>query len=133
MQAPYRIIKRWRRYVERGDWDGIPKWTRGIYVLYKADGDERNVVYIGVAGVGKNGGGGIIGRLKAHDRKMKMSAWNRYSVFEVHDNVIREDILELEALLLGIFRHDRRVRLANKQTSAKKLYELRKLRQWREK
>lgn len=70
--------------------------------------------YIGIAGIGKDGGGGIRGRLKSHQQKKK--GWTHYSVFEVHDNVTREEIREFEALLLGIFRHDPRIGLSNKQT-----------------
>jgi hypothetical protein len=72
------------------------------------------VSYIGIAGIGKDGGGGIRGRLKSHQQKKK--GWTHYSVFEVHDNVTREEIREFEALLLGIFRHDPRIGLSNKQT-----------------
>ena len=45
-------------------------------------------------------------------------------------NVTREEIREFEALLVGIFRHDPRIGLTNKQKGSKKLYELRKSSQW---
>jgi hypothetical protein len=44
---------------------------------------------------------------------------------------MREEILELEALLLGIFRHDPRIKLVNVQRSSRKLYHLRKRSQWK--
>ena len=38
--------------------------------------------------------------------------------------------MELESLLLGIFRHDSRIELENKQKSSGKLYQLRKRAAW---
>lgn len=129
-QSLLRFIKRWRRYQRRGEWSRVPKGTRGLYALYRRNdaSNEYEVVYIGVAGVGKDGGGGIRGRLKTHHRKK--THWTHYSAFEVHDNVTREEIREFEALLLGIFRRDPRIGLTNKQKGSKKLYELRKSSQW---
>jgi len=118
------LIKRWRRYERRGDWRFVLPVTRGIYVLYRLKHGRYEVVYIGVAGVSKVPTTGIGGRLKSHDKNRK--DWSHYSFFEVHDNVFREEILELESLLLGIFRHDSRINLENKQKSSRKLYQLRK-------
>lgn len=130
-QSLLRLIKRWRRYEPRGKWDRVPRRTRGLYVLYrKGSSGEYEAVYIGVAGIGKSGGGGIRGRLKSHHANRK--DWTDYSMFEVHDNVSREEIRELEALLLAIFRHDPRIKLANKQKGSKKLYQLRRSSQWEE-
>jgi len=47
------------------------------------------------------------GRVRTHDRRIK--DWSHFSYFEVHDNVTKEEILELEALLLGIFSDDGRI------------------------
>jgi hypothetical protein len=129
-QSLLRFVKRWRRYQSRGAWRQVPKATRGVYALYRRKGaaEEYEVVYLGIAGIGKDGGGGIRGRLKAHHRKKK--GWTHYAAFEVHDNITREEIREFEALLLGIFRHDPRIGLANKQKGSKKLYQLRKSSQW---
>lgn len=85
-------------------------------------------VYIGAAGIGQNGGS-ILSRLKIHNRSKK-KRWTHYSMFEVHDNITREEIRELEAILLEIFRHDPRIELANKQRGSKKLKKLRKRSQW---
>ena len=129
-QSPLRLIKRWRRYQARGEWTGVPNRTRGIYVLYRNKGTKKHeVVYIGVAGLGKSGRGGIKGRLRSHNRKKK--GWTHYSFFEVHDNVFTEEIRELEALLLGIFRHDPRIKLLNMQTGSKKLYKLQRASVWK--
>lgn len=135
-QAPLRIIKRWRRYQRRGDWRGIPPITRGLYILYNKEPSRRGgakqaeykVAYIGVAGVGKNPQSGIGGRLRSHDRGRKK--WTHYSFLEVHDNVSREEIRELESLLLVIFRHDSRIHLANKQKGSGNLSKLRKKGAW---
>jgi|SRR5688572_12481824 len=129
-QSLLRFIKRWKRYEPRKDWSHIPKSTRGVYVLYSnGSPHEYRVVYIGVAGLGPTGGGGIRSRIKRHERKVKK--WTHYSFFEVHDNVTRDEIREIEALLLGIFRHDRRIQLTNKQTGSKKFTQLRRASHWK--
>jgi hypothetical protein len=71
-QSLLRFIKRWKRYEPRKSWSHIPKSTRGVYVLYSnGSPHEYRVVYIGVAGLGPTGGGGIRSRIKRHDRKVK--------------------------------------------------------------
>jgi hypothetical protein len=87
------------------------------------------VHYIGVARVSSSGGGGIRSRLKSHSARKR--GWTHFSLFEVHDNILKDEIRELEALLLGIFRHDSRIQLSNKQKGSGKLYQLRKLAHWK--
>lgn len=129
-QSLLRLIKRWRRYQPRGDWTAVPNNTRGIYVLYKNKGPKRHeVVYIGVAGLSATGRGSIKRRLRSHNRRKK--GWTHYSIFEVHDNVFAEELRELEALLLGIFRHDPRIKLVNMQTGSKKLHKLQRISAWK--
>jgi len=100
-------------------------------VLYKQRGKKKHeVVYIGVAGIGENGGGGIKSRLRSHHQNKK--GWTHYSIFEVHNNVFAEEIREVEALLLGIFRHDPRIKLVNTQRGSKKLYKLQRISAWKE-
>jgi hypothetical protein len=126
-QAPLRLIKRCRLYLRRGDWK-VPHITRGVYVLYKKKpGKEKiyEVFYIGVAGVSKDARSGISARIKNH-HKTKKDGWTHYSFFEVHDNVSREEILELEGLFLRVFRHDPRVKLDNKQLGSAILWKLSK-------
>jgi hypothetical protein len=136
-QSPLRIVKRWKRYEPRQTARTLPGNTRGLYVLYrKKTDDEYEVVYIGVAGLGPDGGGGIRGRLRRHavarrgHRPRNTKDWTHYSAFEVHDNITSDEIRELEAVLLAIFRHDSRVGLANKQKGSKKLSDLRHRLQW---
>ncbi len=125
-QSPLRIIKRWKRYEPREKWVEIPPGTRGFYVLYKQNGENYEVTYIGVAGLGKKSG--AKGRLKKHNAGKK--GWTHFSLFEVHDNITRDEIRELEALLLGIFRHDPRIELTNIQKGSKAFYLLRKRSCW---
>ena len=129
-QSPFRVIKRWKRYEPHENWGDIPAGTRGVYVLYNRDGEDYNVTYIGVAGLGKTGGGGARGRLKNHNARK--TGWTHFSLFEVHDNITRDEIRELEALLLGIFRHDPKIELTNKQKGSSKLDRLRHPALWRE-
>ncbi len=129
-QAPLRTIKRWLRYQPKSTWARVPRGTRGLYVLYRrGKADRYEVSYIGVAGLGPTGGGGILSRLKSHAQNKR--GWTHFSLFEVHDNIDRHEILELEALLLSIFRHDSRIQLSNKQTSSRKFYEIRKAKHWK--
>ncbi|MDO8597433.1 MAG: hypothetical protein Q7R45_12525, partial [Sulfuricaulis sp.] len=111
-QSLLRFIKRWKRYELRENFRQVPKSTRTfMYFIAMILPTNTKVVYIGVAGLGVTGGGGVRPRLRRHDRRIKN--WTHYSIFEVHDNVTREEIRELEALLLGIFRHDPRIQLTN--------------------
>ena len=130
-QSLLKIVKRWRRYEPRGEWSVIPPKTRGFYVLYqkrRTSVARYDVVYIGVAGLGKGVKRGIRGRLKRHHKRRE--GWSHFSFFEVHDNVTREDMRELESLLLSIFRHDSRVRLQNVQKSSRILYKLGQQSMW---
>ncbi len=128
-QSLLRLIKRWRRYEQRGDWKYLRPITRGVYVLYKQDGKKIfRVIYIGVAGIAEEPKSGIGGRLRQHDKEK--SGWTHYSFFEVHDNISREEILEFESLLLAVFRHDPRIKLENKVTSSKRLRQLRMTPAW---
>ncbi len=129
-QSLLRIIKRWRRYERRGDWCFVLPVTRGVYVLYRHQRGGYEVVYIGVAGLSKDPKSGIASRLRNHHKSRK--DWTHYSFFEVHDNVSREEILELESLLLAIFRHDSRIELENKQKGSENLWKLRKKGAWRD-
>lgn len=134
-QAPFRLIKRCRLHERRGDWKPIPRVTRGLYVLYRKRAPRANraraifeVVYIGVGGIAKKATSGIGGRVKGHNKSK--DGWSHYSFFEVHDNISREEILELEGLLLLIFRHDPRIKLANSQLGSPRLRRLARKPAW---
>lgn len=131
-QSPLRLIKRWKRYESREKWRDVPLSTRGVYVLYSNVTRIRyDVIYVGVAGISASGGGGIRSRLKSHDARIRN--WTHFSLFEVHDNITGDEIREIEALLLGIFRYDPRIDLKNKQKGSKKLYQLRRRDMWNDK
>ncbi|HWZ44339.1 MAG TPA: hypothetical protein VNW97_12745 [Candidatus Saccharimonadales bacterium] len=131
-QAPLRLIKRCRLYERRGEWNPIPHVARGLYVLYNQTSRKNyEVVYIGVGGVSMGvARSGVSSRIKDHDENRKVS-WTHYSFFEVHDNIGRDEILELEGLLLRIFRHDSRIKLDNVQLGSTKLKALSKAPAWR--
>lgn len=122
-QSPLRTIKKWRKYAERSEIGDVPRNTRGVYVLYREKRGSFEVSYIGVAGLKLGGNGGVRGRLRGHRRHKKN--WTHFSVFEVHENVTREDIRELEVLLLGIFRDDHRIGLLNVQLGSSSLRKVR--------
>ena len=136
-QAPLRLIKRCRLHLKQGDWQ-IPPVTRGVYVLYRerpGRGKHKTfeVFYIGVGGISKEAHSGVGGRVKHHAKsKSKRDKWTHYSFFEVHDNVSREEIVELESLFLWIFGSDPRIKLANVQLGLKTLKHLSKDSAWPE-
>jgi hypothetical protein len=122
-QSPLRLIKHWRQYAERKTVRDVPPITRGVYVLYRENSGDYEVYYIGVGGLKVNATSAVTSRLKSHAKHKE--DWSHYSVFEVHDNVTHDEIRELEALLLGIFRHDSRIQLSNTQLGSKKLKQIR--------
>ena len=121
-QAPLRLVKLWRRNWPRDRWPEVPRGTRGFYVLYKnvRPRVRADVMYIGIS----SGKRGVRSRLRSHARKKP--DWTHFSYFEVHDNITADEVRELEALLLQIFRHDSRVRLTNVQKGSKKFAALRR-------
>jgi hypothetical protein len=129
-QSLLRLIKRWKRYRPRDEIGAVPRGTRGIYVLYskKGRGERYEVHYIGVSGLGERGR--IDRRLRSHRRKKP--DWTHFSLFEVHDNITREEIRELEALLLQIFRHDDRIKLVNVQKGSRAFSRLRRAKVWQD-
>jgi len=109
--APLRFIKQcieFRNFID-DEVEHIPRRTRGFYVLYKENGENYEVVYIGMAG-GPHAG--VLGRLREH---LKNKNADRFSVFEVHDNVSEEEVRELEGLLRHVFARDQRVGVQSTQ------------------
>jgi hypothetical protein len=105
------------------DIDKVPKYIRGIYVLFTKGGEQQySVVYIGMARGEKSG---VKSRLRMH-RKQKADKWTHFSVFEVWDNITQEQVEELEGLFRHVYRRDP---VANKlaiQRSYKPLIRLRR-------
>lgn len=128
-QSPLRLIKRGMRYEPRANVRRLPPKTRGVYVLYEHEKRAGyTVVYIGVAGIGRNSDSGMRGRLEKHRAGIKN--WTHFSAFEVHDNITGDEIRELEALLLAIFRDDPRIKIANKLKGSTKLDRLLNIARW---
>jgi hypothetical protein len=116
--AALNLIKRFDEHLPKDAKKHIAKNTRGIYALLKKAHNAYNVIYIGMAGGDKSG---IRGRLNAHSRsKRKKDAWDHFSIFEVHDNVSREVIQELEGLFRHIYRKDSRSQRFNRQKKFKR-------------
>lgn len=125
------LIKRFDEFLPKEDKASVPKNTRGIYVLLKKNGKSYDVVYVGMAGGNK---AGIHGRLNSHARsKKKKDAWDYFSIFEVHDNMSRDVIQELEGLFRHIYRRDSKSQQFNVQKKSKKYSKIHKpLSQWKE-
>jgi hypothetical protein len=89
----------------------IPDYTRGIYTLLnKRGGSKYDVVYIGRA-TGEQVC--FHSRISDHDKKKK--GWTHFSLFEVHDNITKEVIGELEKLILHIYSQDSGTNMQNLQ------------------
>lgn len=108
--APLRLIKQcieWREFKpDKMEINKIPAHTRGIYVLFKEKKPRKvyDVMYIGMAGAPK---AGVDSRLRRHSKsERKSKLCTHFSIFEVHDNVSKEEISELEGILRHIFRKD---------------------------
>ncbi len=115
--APLSMIKRFDEFRPLKDKKYIPPNTRGIYVLLKQERSSFNVIYVGMAGGDKTG---IHGRLDNHSRsKRKKGKWSHFSIFEVHDNINRETIQELEGLFRHIYRKDSQSQQFNRQKKFK--------------
>jgi hypothetical protein len=128
--APLSLFKRFDEFREKDHRKYIPKNTRGIYVLLNQEGEAFNVVYVGMAGADK---AGIHGRLNSHCRsKRKIGKWTHFSIFEVHDNVSRETIQELEGLFRHIYRRDSQSQQINRQKKFKRFKQIHKsLNNWK--
>jgi hypothetical protein len=77
----------------------IPYDTRGIYALLNKHGARFDVVYVGKTI-------GLYSRLGQHRRDWLKSKWTHFTLFEVHDNITNEEIVELEGLIRHMYRED---------------------------
>ena len=82
----------------------IPKYVHGIYCLLNKD-DE--IVYVGMAR-GKTAG--IRSRLASHV-KSKIGEWTHLSVFQIHNFINNDVIVELEGIFRHMYRFDKRLHL----------------------
>ncbi|VWD57030.1 hypothetical protein BCO71171_06066 [Burkholderia contaminans] len=81
----------------------MPAYVRGIYVLYEKNEDgAMDVVYIGMA---RGEQSGARGRLRKHLENPK-KVWSHFSVYQVWDNIPKEQIEELEGLFRHLYRKD---------------------------
>lgn len=119
-QSALRLINRFAEFIPVDRIDEMPKALRGIYVLYNYRPKIKmyDVVYVGMTAAGKRGG--IRGRLNKH-RKKKIGLWTHCSIFEVWDNISKEEVKELEGLFRHIYRRDSRANKLNKQKGFGKL------------
>ena len=129
--ASLRLIRRSFELAPQSEVLHVPYGTRGMYVLYRgyrsrsaADRGKQHfdVVYVGIAAGSTIG---VRGRLQAH-RRHKGEAWTHFSVFEVHENIRDDEVLELEGLFRHIYRYDAR---ANRLNVAKRYAPLTRVRQ----
>jgi len=115
-------------YLPQSDILRIPRYTRGIYVLFKKrPRGKYDVVYVGMAASQK--AASIRGRLKVH-KGGKGKLWTHFSAFEVWDNIREEEIKELEGLFRHIYRKDTQANRLNKQKGFKKLGKIRRATKW---
>jgi hypothetical protein len=135
MQSDLRFIRRSAEFLEMNEISHLKDGLRGIYVLYlhkiAANGKERyDVQYIGMS---RGDRFGMKGRLRAHRRsKRKSDGWSHFSIFEVWDNVTKEEIEELEGFARHLYRRDSTASTMNIQRGYKKLRKVRKagIRNW---
>jgi hypothetical protein len=107
--ATCRFIKRVAEFQLPTESDQIPDYTRGIYVLLnKVARDGFDVVCVGMTGAG------MWSRIKSH-RKNKRRTWTHFTLFEVHDNITKSEIQEIEGLIRHIYRKDSRANRLNIQ------------------
>lgn len=113
------LIKRCAEQIGRNRIKEVPRNIRGIYVLYKSRPAKKyDVVYIGLALALKNG---VAGRLDKHTKDRLKEEWTHFSVYEVWDNITKEQVEELEGLFRQIYRTDTMANKLNFQRGYKKL------------
>jgi hypothetical protein len=101
----------------------VPAQTRGLYVLFNSiAGKKYEVVYIGMARGDKTG---VKGRLLKH-RRNKAKMWTHFSVFEVWDNITKEQVEELEGFFRHVYRYDPTTLALGKQRSYRPLRRIRR-------
>lgn len=100
----------------------VPAKVRGIYVLYQENGKNKDVVYVGMARGDKSG---AKGRLLIHKRR-KPKLWSHFSVYEVWDNITKEQVEELEGLFRHMYRLDSAANKLNVQRAYRPLHAIKR-------
>jgi hypothetical protein len=125
------LVKRCGQWLEKSEYNQLPKGIRGIYALHAKKTNERfDVVYIGMAHSRR----GIKSRLAAHVRsKRKGPQWTHFSLFEVWDNLSQQEIRGLEGLVHEIYAKDTHANKLGKQRRAREIRSVRcrNLKKWR--
>jgi hypothetical protein len=107
-----RLIKRIAEFQPQDLIRYIPPNTRGIYALLNQEERKHyDVVYVGLS-AGERAG--MQSRMKAHKQSKKLK-WTHFTILEVHDNISRQEIKEMEGLLRLIYCKDSRANRLNKQ------------------
>lgn len=125
-QSPSFWFKNSMEFIPAAEIGKVPKLVRGIYVLYQ-QGDtkrEMDVVYVGMA---RGESSGCKGRLLKHSQEKK-DLWTHFSVFEVWDNITKQQIEELEGLFRHLYRFDRQANALNTQRHHAPLAKIRRKR-----
>ena len=118
-----RLIKNSVEFCDKVEIKNVPRYTRGIYVLYKrrsGNSDVFDVVYIGMAAAEK---ASVRRRLNRH-KNQKGRYWTHFSVFQVWENIGAQEVKELEGIVRHLYHKDSR---ANKLATQKRYRPLIKL------
>lgn len=122
-ESPLRLIKRCAEYQSKDLISTVPKYRRGVYVLYRRRRIKGKVtfavVYVGMTTYS------VRARLTSHRRK-KGTLWSHFSFFEVWDNIRDEEIVELEGLFRHIYMKDANASALNVQRRFKQIRYVRK-------
>ncbi|MDA4115814.1 MAG: GIY-YIG nuclease family protein [Thaumarchaeota archaeon] len=116
------LISRCDEWLPESKRNLVPRWTRGVYVLFKKrrGGGKKgrfDVVYVGMSSTS------IRNRLRTHARNKK-GLWDHFSVFEVHMNISEDMVKELEGLLRHIYSLDTHANELNMAKSFKAFKEI---------
>ena len=117
-----RLIQRCAEFMPRTDYQRLPAYRRGIYVLYRKRPARRSklrydVLYVGMAD------SSMRRRLRSHARHKE--AWTHFSAYEVWPNITKEEIRELEGLFRHLYRYDGRASVLNVQRGFKAVKSIR--------
>lgn len=126
-ESRLRYISKCTEFRPRAQIDDLRRGLRGIYILLEQTQtrtknrlDRYQVVYIGMSNTD------VRRRLKKHTKsKKKRSEWTHFSVYQVFDNLTREDVAELEGLLRTVYRKDKSANRLNLQKRHKRLSRVR--------